>query len=110
MKKDPKLYLGHIIEAINRINKYTKGLSKDEFLKNILIEDATVRNIEIIGEAVKNLPGDFKKKHKEIPWKDIAGMRDRIAHFYFGIDYDLVWDTIEKDIPELKKKIQKLIR
>jgi len=109
MKKDPKLYLGHIIEAINRINKYTKGLSKDEFLKNNLVKDATVRNIEIIGEAVKNLPDDFKKKHKEIPWKDIAGMRDRIAHFYFGIDYGLVWDTIEKDIPELKKKIQKLI-
>ena len=109
MKKDPKLYLGHIIEAINRINKYTKGLEKGKFLKNNLVKDATVRNIEIIGEAVKNLPDDFKKRHKEIPWKDIAGMRDRIAHFYFGIDYNLVWDTIEKDIPELKKKIQRLM-
>jgi len=68
-----------------------------------------VRNIEIIGEAIKNLPEEFKNKHKGIPWKDIAGMRDRIAHFYFGIDYNLVWDTIKKDIPVLKKEIKKLI-
>jgi uncharacterized protein with HEPN domain len=68
-----------------------------------------VRNIEIIGEAIKNLPQEFKEKHKGIPWKDIAGMRDRIAHSYFGIDYSLVWDTIRKDIPVLKKEIKKLI-
>ena len=110
MKKDPTFYLDHIMEAINKINKYSKGMDSHEFLKNTLVQDATVRNIEIIGEAVKNLPHDFKKKNKDIPWKDIAGMRDRIAHFYFGIDYRLVWDTIKKDIPELKKRIQALIK
>ena len=109
MKKDPKFYLGHIRDSINHINRYTKGLEKEEFLKNNLVQDAVVRNIEIIGEAVKNLPKDFTNKHKEVPWKDIAGMRDRIAHFYFGIDYALVWDTVKKDIPELKKQIQKLL-
>jgi uncharacterized protein with HEPN domain len=109
MKKDPKFYLGHIRDSINNINKYTKGLEKGDFLKNNLVQDAVVRNIEIIGEAVKNLPKEFTNKHKDVPWKDISGMRDRIAHFYFGIDYALVWDTVKKDIPELKKQIQKLL-
>ncbi|PIU22141.1 MAG: hypothetical protein COT14_02660 [Candidatus Diapherotrites archaeon CG08_land_8_20_14_0_20_30_16] len=66
--------------------------------------------LEIIGEAVKNLPVEFKNKHKDVPWKDIAGMRDRVAHFYFGIDYELVWQTVTKDIPELKNKIVKLLK
>ncbi len=107
--KDPKFYLKHIIGAINKIRKYTKGLDEQEFMQNELINDAVVRNIEIIGEAVKNLPKDFTTKHKEIPWKDIAGMRDRIVHFYFGLDYNLVWLTVKKDIPELATKIRKLL-
>ena len=109
MTKDPEIYLSHILEAIDKITEYTKGVGREEFLEDGLIKDAVVRNIEIIGEAIKNLPQEFKNKHKEIPWKDIAGMRDRIAHFYFGIDYTLVWDTIKKDIPVLKKEIKKLI-
>lgn len=83
--KDPKVYLRHILEAIEKIERYTKGMSKDEFFGNELVVDAVTRNIEIIGEATKNLPADFKKKHSNIPWKDIAGMRDRLIHFYFGI-------------------------
>ncbi|MBI5227079.1 DUF86 domain-containing protein [Candidatus Micrarchaeota archaeon] len=110
MSKDPNFYLGHVIEAIEKIQKYTKGFDRSDFLENELVQDAVVRNIEIIGEAVKNLPNDFKKKHSNVPWRDIAGMRDRIVHFYFGIDFELVWDTIETDIPELEKKISKLIK
>lgn len=109
MNKDPKLYLGHILEAINKIQSYTRGMDRQDFHGNDLVQDASVRNIEIIGEAVKNLPRDFKSRNKEVPWNDIAGMRDRIVHFYFGLDYDLVWDTILRDIPELKKKIRKLV-
>jgi len=110
MNKDPNFYLVHIIEAISKIYKYTGNLDKHAFLRKEIAQDAVVRNIEIIGEAIKNLPEDFKKKHKNIPWKDIAGMRDRIAHFYFGVDFELVWDTVKKDVPELEKKIRKLIK
>ena len=85
--KLPELYLGHILEAITKIKHYTGGMDEADFLGNELVKDAVVRNIEIIGEAVKNLPEDFTEKHKDVPWKDIAGMRDRIVHFYFGVDY-----------------------
>ncbi len=108
MKKDPRFYLGHILDAIEKINRYTEGMDEADFLENDLVEDAVVRNIEIIGEAVKNLPEDFKAKHGDLPWKDIAGMRDRIAHFYFGIDFELVWLTVTRDIPALKEKIGEL--
>jgi uncharacterized protein with HEPN domain len=110
MKKDATFYLEHIIESIDKIHKYTKDLSKEEFLKNELVKDGVVRNIEIIGEAAKNLPKDFREKHKDVPWKDISGMRDRIAHFYFGIDYELVWLTVKNDVPELEKKIRVLLK
>jgi uncharacterized protein with HEPN domain len=110
MSKDPEFYLGHILESIEKIERFAEGLDKDEFLGNDLVLDAVVRNIEIIGEAAKNLPKEFKTTHAEIPWKEIAGMRDRIAHFYFGIDFEIVWDTIQKDIPELKEKITSLIK
>ena len=85
-------------------------MGEEEFLENELVQDAVVRNIEIIGEAVKNIPEDFKKKQNEVPWKDIAGMRDRIAHFYFGIDYELVWLTVKEDIPSLERKIKQWIK
>ncbi len=98
MIKEPDFYLSHIIEAIGKVRKYTKGFERDDFLQNELVQDAVVRNIEIIGEAAKNLPDEFKKKHSNIQWRDISGMRDRIVHFYFGIDFELVWDTIETDI------------
>jgi len=110
MNKDPDFYIEHILEAIGKIKKFTQGLDKAEFLENELVKDAVVRNIEIIGEAVKNLPDGFKKVHPEIPWKDISGMRDRIVHFYFGLDFDVVWDTIKNDLPDLEKKMRNLVK
>lgn len=110
MKKDQNFYLNHILDSISKIYEYTKQLDKEDFLKNDLVKDAVVRNIEIIGEAAKNLSKDFKEKHKEIPWKDISGMRDRIVHFYFGVDQELVWTTVKSDIPDLEKKIRGLIK
>lgn len=107
--KNPKIYLNHILISINKIEGYTKGMKKLNFIKNNLICDAVVRNIEIIGEAVKNLPMDFRKKYNYVPWKDIAGMRDRIVHFYFGIDYNLVWEVVVKDLPRLKKQIEHIL-
>ncbi len=104
---DQLVYLTHILQAIKKIKAYTNGMDEDEFLKNELVKDGVVHNIEIIGEAVKNLPEKFKEKHTEVPWKDIAGMRDRIVHVYFGIDYKIVWATVQKNIPELEKIIKK---
>jgi len=96
-----KEFLLDIQEAIRRINLYTSSLTYDEFFENIQIQDAVLRNLEIIGEAVKNLSQDLKKRYKNVPWKDIAGMRDKIIHFYFGVNLDIVWDTIKEKLPIL---------
>jgi uncharacterized protein with HEPN domain len=109
MRKDPKIFLGHIIESIEAIEQHTKGTSKDDFFKNIMVQDAVIRRIEIMGEAVKNLPPDYKRNHSEIEWREITGMRDKLIHEYFGADINVVWQTIKKDIPYLKKQISELL-
>ena len=82
----------------------------DEFKNNRMLQDAVIREIEIIGEATKNLSMGFRNKHSNIPWRQIAGMRDKLIHGYFGVDVDAVWDTVMKDIPSLKEKLQKIIK
>ena len=84
-------------------NEYKKGFETDE-----QVVDAVVRNLGVIGEAVNNLPADFKAKYPEIPWQKIIGMRNKVLHEYFGIDWDILWQTIEKSIPELKKQINRI--
>lgn len=108
--RDYKLYLDDIIEATNRIEKYTKGLVLEKFKKDDLTIDGVIRNLEIIGEAVKNIPADVKDKHPDIEWKKIAGLRDILAHEYFGIDIDILWDIIENKLPDLKKEISRLLK
>jgi len=109
MQRDYKLYLNDIIEAIHRIESYMTDLNKDEFSENSLYQDAVVRNLEIIGEAVKNIPKNFRKKNPDVEWKKIAGIRDILAHSYFGIDIDIVWDIMQNKIPELKDQINLLL-
>jgi len=109
MKKDPKILLNHILESIEEIEKNITNLDEAEFFRNTTIQDAVIRRLEIIGEATKNLPESFRDRHPETEWRKVAGLRDVIAHEYFGISLKLIWKIIQKDIPGLKNNIQKLI-
>ncbi len=106
--KDDLIYIEHILQAINKIIEYTKDISQFEFNKNEMIQDAVIRNIEIIGEATKNISNDLKSVHYNIPWKEMAGMRDKLIHDYMGTDVEVIWKTIEKDIPFLQSLIKKI--
>lgn len=109
MKKDPVVFLKHILESVNYIESYVKDLSEDIFFDSIQAQDSVIRRLEIIGEAVKNLPEDFKASYSKIPWQKIAGMRDNLIHEYFGVDADLVWNTIKQDLPVFKTKIEQIL-
>ena len=110
MRKNIRIFLLHILESIERIESITAGISREKFLESEMIQDAVIRRLGIIGEAVINLPQSFKNNHQEIEWKKIAGTRDIIIHEYFGVDLKLTYKIIEKDIPELKEKISELLR
>ena len=110
MNKDDIVFLKHILDAIDLIESYLKDRSYEEFEENRMLRDAVIREIEIIGEATKNLSSEFKNKYSEIPWRKIAGMRDKLIHGYFGVDLGAVWDTATKDIPLLKEKLLKILK
>jgi uncharacterized protein with HEPN domain len=105
MIKSDLAYIDHILDCIRKINKFSKGLTVNEFRYNELVQDAVIRNIEIIGEASKKITSETKKNYPDIPWKEISGMRDKLIHDYLGVDVDVVWETIKKDIPALRKQI-----
>lgn len=99
-RRDPD-YFSDILEAMQRIISYTGGLSYEQFMEDRRTQDAVVRNIEVIGEAAKRLSSSLKKQHLTIPWRDMAGMRDKVIHDYFGINYDIVWTVASEEIPKL---------
>ena len=110
MKTDQSAFLNHILDAINKIERYIQDIDEESFMKNDLVQDGVIRQIEIIGEAVKRLSNDLKSQSPNVPWQDISGMRDKLIHDYFGVDIDTVWLTAKKDIPHLKEEIKLIIK
>ena len=108
MKRDIGLFIEDILNSIKNIEEFTKGLNKEKFSKDNLRQSAVIRQLEIIGEAAKNVPLSFREKYSNIPWKDIAGFRDILSHAYFGVNMNRVWNILEKDLPALKKEIEKI--
>jgi len=104
--RDAKLYLADMLAAINSIQTFTAGQTFEAFQSDDKTMSAVVRKMEIIGEAANAVPGEVKEIHPDVPWKDMVGMRNRLIHFYFGIKASVVWDTIQKDLPPLKKLIE----
>jgi uncharacterized protein with HEPN domain len=110
MKRDVRLYVRDISEAISSIESFTSEMSYEEFVRDERTNSAVVWKIQIIGEAVKNIPRPLRQRHSEIPWKELAGMRDRIAHSYFGIDYEIVWRVARIQLPEIKPHIDRVLQ
>jgi uncharacterized protein with HEPN domain len=104
-----KDYLVDIIESIGKIEKFTYDSSFEDFKSDEKTIFAIIRTLEVIGEAAKKIPAEVKRKYSQIPWKKMAGMRDKLIHEYFGVNIKVIWRTIKEDIPELKPKIEKLL-
>ncbi|MBI3032324.1 DUF86 domain-containing protein [Candidatus Woesearchaeota archaeon] len=108
--KNNATYLKHILEAVNHIEDFTNDISPNEFLNNVEKQFAVIKGIEIIGEAIKNIPLEIREKHPQVPWKEITGTRDIMIHAYFTVDLNLVWKIVEIHLPVLKQAIQNILK
>ena len=116
MKKDDLRvpdYLAHILQAVERIGTYTDDMDEVGFLENEMVQDAVIRNIEIIGEAARNIEKhhpEFASEHPNVPWEDMYWMRNRVSHGYFSVDLEVIWNTIQRDIPELEQQAKDVLQ
>ncbi len=108
LPRNSNLRIADIKQAIRKILNYTKEIDEKFFETDEKTIDAVIRNLEIIGEAAKHIPIETRKRHPEIPWKEIIGMRNKVIHEYFGVDWEILWQTVSEDIPQLKKQIAKV--
>lgn len=106
--KDDRLYLGHILEAVERIILFGQD-GEDRFRCDLRTQDAIIRNLQVMGEAAKKVSIEIRTAHPDIPWKDITGMRDRVVHDYFGVSLDIVWDVVQNHVPPLREKIRQAL-
>jgi uncharacterized protein with HEPN domain len=106
--KDDRVYLTHILECIQNIEEYVPE-GRDQFMYSKIVRDAVIRNLEIIGEATKNISTEFRSQHPEIPWRAMAGMRDVLIHNYMGVDLNIVWNTIDRELPKIKRSLSKFL-
>ena len=106
---DPRLYLIHILESIELVESYVEGADLASFSEDQEKQDAVVRRIEIMGEAVKNLPADLRTARPDVPWTQIAGMRDKVIHDYMGVDYELVWTVATEMLGSLREQVQEIL-
>lgn len=105
-KRAPALYLEDILTSIEQIQKYTKGLSLEDFSNNIALQDSIIRRLEIIGEAARNIPEQTAAQYPGIPWPDMIAMRNKVIHEYFGVDLEILWKTVKENLPTLKDQVQ----
>lgn len=110
MKQGDALFLHHILDAVVRIEQYVQGLDRESFDENLLVQDGIIRQIMVIGEAAKLLSNELRDKYAHTPWQDIAGMRDKLIHRYFGIDLETVWLTVQDDLPVLESEVTKILK
>lgn len=106
--RSPLLYLSEMIDAVEAIEDFTHGMDKEDFLFDAKTKSAVVRQFEILGEAAKAIPENIQSLVPDLPWSRIAGMRDRLIHAYFIVDYNLVWDTVKNELPALKERLETL--
>lgn len=110
MDRDETLYLHHMLDAVDTVEEYLLGVDEAKFKNTRLIQDGVIRQIEIIGEAARHISKDIRKTYPEIPWQDVAGMRDKLIHDYFGVDIEKVWDTAKGDLPILRKQVLGILK
>lgn len=105
---DDAVYVQHMLDSIARIESYTEDVGEREFKEEPLIQDAVIRHLEIVGEAASRISEATQQRHDDVPWRDITGMRNKLIHGYFGVDVDVVWETIVEDLPPLKRQLESI--
>jgi uncharacterized protein with HEPN domain len=109
MKRDDTVFLQHILDAIQRTRQHLRDVSQEQFWQNDLVQDAVIRQLEIIGEASRNLSDDLRSAHSQVPWGQIIGLRNKLIHAYFSVDLSIVWEIVNDDLPALEEQVEYIL-